>query len=587
MIKVNKIITLALSLIVLLFPCHALAISTIDQHSIQYDTVFYDPTDTCASGNLGDSDGSGPLYGPFFPEVSDIRTLEITIKKYMQNTAPSSPLIALSNDIVTLGQRYNVSPAMLVAQAQAETSLATNGDIVKQYNPFGITGSGPGGFAAYDSFSDSIKAYYKLLSGPLYLGPPANLKTIAQLEAVYNPGGGSTYVKFINSVIHKIMENLDTSGTSGGGTGPTTPLTGSQVLKGHHIPASSGTAGVEGHLSVLGSKGDGGSLQKHYALTNVPAALRLGWSGNGAATSGALGTNDPVEEQYYMNMRWLYASPGHESSDWYLNHPRILVTNTKNNRQMIAAAVDWGPASYTGHVAGLSYESRAYLQYDPSTRLEFAWAPDQNATPGPVGKDDQQTTKSNDPCNTQNANNNGPGNTAGPNGWDLKGAHAMISYEQTDPKWANKPYGNCSGATIASSGCGPTSAAMVVATLTNDSHITPLTIAQRFGQYHVCGSGSSYALFPAVAKAYNLKEQDLGMNLDAAARTIRSGGLVIILVRGYFTSSGHFMVLRAITSDGNGFYISDPNSTTDEARSYSKQFLITQGGMAGLWGFSR
>ena len=72
-----------------------------------------------------------------------------------------------------------------------------------------------------------------------------------------------------------------------------------------------------------------------------------------------------------------------------------------------------------------------------------------------------------------------------------------ISYLQTDPKWAKKPYrvkGETS--TIGDSGCGPTAAAMLLSTLTGKT-ITPVdTCAWSVAHgYKALGNGTYYAYF--------------------------------------------------------------------------------------------
>jgi hypothetical protein len=184
----------------------------------------------------------------------------------------------------------------------------------------------------------------------------------------------------------------------------------------------------------------------------------------------------------------------------------------------------------------------------------------------------------------------GNANTAGTYGWELTGANAMVSYDQTDPKWSNHPYG-ADKSSIGESGCGPTSLAMIAATLLGDNSITPVTIADRYGaQYHQ--DGTVWSLMPVFARDYGLKYQDLGTNLQAAADVLKGGGLVLISVDpGYFTSQGHFMVLRAVTPDGTAFYINDPNGKgrhgDSETRSFTTDFLVNEGSMLHLWGYSK
>jgi hypothetical protein len=180
-------------------------------------------------------------------------------------------------------------------------------------------------------------------------------------------------------------------------------------------------------------------------------------------------------------------------------------------------------------------------------------------------------------------NSDTTGNTAGQYGWDLTGPHAMTYYSQCDPAWGSEPYGK-GKTSICSSGCGITSIAMAVATLTGNSKITPATLAARYGdEYHT--DGTSWAVFPVVAQDYGLKEQDMGTTLGGVAAMLERGGLVIgSFNTGAFTTEGHFMVIRAISADGSKFYIADPYNNIHSGP-YTADYLYSPGNLVHLWGY--
>ena len=142
--------------------------------------------------------------------------------------------------------------------------------------------------------------------------------------------------------------------SSGGGLG--------DELDGHILPATSGGTGLEQHLPVGGPEGDGGSISRHYELTNVPLEAQNGFAGTGGSGgggAGALPTNVPEEEQWYINMRWRYVdwawSGQSQSVDrpeediaFYQNHPRVLVSNPRTNKSVVTAVIESGPAPWTG-----------------------------------------------------------------------------------------------------------------------------------------------------------------------------------------------------------------------------------------------
>jgi hypothetical protein len=183
--------------------------------------------------------------------------------------------------------------------------------------------------------------------------------------------------------------------------------------------------------------------------------------------------------------------------------------------------------------------------------------------------------------------------TPGANGWELQGPNAMVYYGQCDPKWANVAYGT-GKSSICEGGCGITSMAMVVATLSSEGkNETPETLAKKYGDVYHTSDGTSWALWPVAARDYGLQEQSLGTDLNKAADIVKAGGLVIISVDpGEFTSGGHIMVIRAVTDDGK-FLLADPNNAGSPASNdtnktpYSADFLRTQGSLKGLWSFTK
>ncbi|MBI5793925.1 C39 family peptidase [Candidatus Uhrbacteria bacterium] len=132
------------------------------------------------------------------------------------------------------------------------------------------------------------------------------------------------------------------------------------------------------------------------------------------------------------------------------------------------------------------------------------------------------------------------------------------------------PYGtSCDGGpTIKSSGCGPTSAAMVL----NYYHVSldPKQVAKAFESdgYRICGSGTSYDAFvsSSAIKNNNLEGQIIPINDHEKILTyLRNNEPIIVSVgNSRFTKSGHFIVLTGVNSDGT-ISINDPNSPINSA----------------------
>lgn len=180
----------------------------------------------------------------------------------------------------------------------------------------------------------------------------------------------------------------------------------------------------------------------------------------------------------------------------------------------------------------------------------------------------------------------GPTGTAA--GVDLDG---MVYYSQADGQWGN--YGTGS---IAECGCGPTSTAMIVATLTGDRSVTPRTIADfsvNGGHQDTASCGTAWSLFPAVGQQWGLQVEDIGVNFDKAAEALRTGGLVEVSVSaGDFTSGGHLIVFRGITADGK-FLVADPNDKLPGDPNYQRKSKqewdrsVLEGQVKNMWVFKK
>lgn len=169
----------------------------------------------------------------------------------------------------------------------------------------------------------------------------------------------------------------------------------------------------------------------------------------------------------------------------------------------------------------------------------------------------------------------------------------FVYYSQTDPRWKDTQFCGRSDGTIGSSGCGVTSMAMVISTLSNKV-VTPIdTMNEAYGigycGYGIVGTSASY--FLDVAHDYELENVNLtkdSKGADKALQTLRNGGLVIANVgpKSPFTTGGHYIVIRGIASDRN-VYVGDPNHEELFNTSYSIDDFIDKGWVTnGWWGFT-
>lgn len=130
-----------------------------------------------------------------------------------------------------------------------------------------------------------------------------------------------------------------------------------------------------------------------------------------------------------------------------------------------------------------------------------------------------------------------------------------IYFSQYDPRWKNTRYSSTgnNSQTIGTSGCGPTSAAMVISSLT-DELVFPTNLAVDFVSrgFRTAGSGTSWAAFEWLGAKYGLNCKK-GENINDAINCLNRGGMVIVSVIGsptaLFSTAGHIMVLSGISGD--------------------------------------
>lgn len=148
-----------------------------------------------------------------------------------------------------------------------------------------------------------------------------------------------------------------------------------------------------------------------------------------------------------------------------------------------------------------------------------------------------------------------------------------VSFLQTDARWKNKPYRvKGENATIGDSGCGPTTAAMLLSTMTG-KNITPVDTCKWSVDhgYKALGNGTYYAYFAPQFAAYGIKCWQLNWvnayhnpkatSFDETVKYLKQGYYAIALMKkGTWTGGGHFVVLWWADDKVR---INDPASTRD------------------------
>ncbi len=179
---------------------------------------------------------------------------------------------------------------------------------------------------------------------------------------------------------------------------------GTAELEGHKLPATKGGVGLEESINASGQVPSTGGRVTFHQFASLGQEYR----------------------DYYITMRWRYVkwnwngtsvSPGPETVNWYAAKPRrVLVTNPRTKKSIIAAILESGPGPWTGvdtapnndpkqgwtnpqdgtpreykgRVSGLP--PKAFEAIGATMRMAdgsgddliYSWAPDQDAKPGPV-----------------------------------------------------------------------------------------------------------------------------------------------------------------------------------------------------------
>lgn len=154
------------------------------------------------------------------------------------------------------------------------------------------------------------------------------------------------------------------------------------------------------------------------------------------------------------------------------------------------------------------------------------------------------------------------------------------SFLQWDKRWGYETYGNDM---IAITGCGPTCLSMVVCGLTGDTSWSPLKVA-RFAEeneYYEAGNGSKWSLMSSGAEELGLTAKELPLDENKVKEELGQGNPIIcIMGPGDFTTSGHYIVMRGLSSDGQ-ILINDPNSKKRTKEKWDFEDISSQ--IRNLW----
>ena len=155
------------------------------------------------------------------------------------------------------------------------------------------------------------------------------------------------------------------------------------------------------------------------------------------------------------------------------------------------------------------------------------------------------------------------------------GVTQVTYYNQLDSRWANSHYGTDN---IGGYACGPTAMAIVVSSLTSETVDPPHMAQWAYENGYWCSrSGSYHTLIPGASEEWGLDvEGCTAAEPQRIVDALADGKLVVALMtKGHFTSSGHFIVLRGVTSDGQ-IMVADPSSYSRSEKTWDLSIILNE-----------
>lgn len=155
------------------------------------------------------------------------------------------------------------------------------------------------------------------------------------------------------------------------------------------------------------------------------------------------------------------------------------------------------------------------------------------------------------------------------------GSTQVVYYNQLDDRWRYEAYGTDD---IGGYACGPTAMSIVVSSLTSETVDPPHMAQWAYENGYWCSkSGSYHSLIPGAAEEWDLPVE--GCTASEPQRIVDAladGKLVVALMsKGHFTSSGHFIVLRGVTSDEK-ILVADPSSYSRSEKAWDFSIILNE-----------
>lgn len=123
-----------------------------------------------------------------------------------------------------------------------------------------------------------------------------------------------------------------------------------------------------------------------------------------------------------------------------------------------------------------------------------------------------------------------------------------VNFNQMDSRWGNKLYSVIGDRkqTIAKSGCGPTSCAMLVSSFRDTIYPDMMANLLVENGHRTVGDGTAWSAFQYIAEKYGF-DMFQTYNIDEAVETLIKGGMVIASCNaGLFSTGGHIILLNSM-----------------------------------------
>lgn len=288
------------------------------------------------------------------------------------------------------------------------------------------------------------------------------------------------------------------------------------------------------------------SFMKHEACAYNPLGLKPGNSGR-PSCDGRHAIFSSYEEafSYYVNS----IRPVREAMGKFTSDPYGYIDFLINGIPGYKYATDPNYVEkISGYACGVQNWARAH-----GKPLSGSGAPSGGYSGGGSGSSGGGTPY----CRDDGNYDLGGGGNGGENTYD----GTLVFYSQCDLRWRDYSYGkdgingSTSYGTICSSGCGPTSFAVIAANLKGDNTITPVQTTDLAGKagMHVAGNGSDHGITKYLANQYGLSATQISGNLSTINDYLDNGYMIHTSGSGGapFTGSGHYIAIVKKLDNGN------------------------------------